>query len=337
MLTFFQRWAITSLLLGSLIIASPTSHAEGRIRISEQHGIVYVLLHIVRDQNLIQKQGEKLGQAIQVDWLRLSGGPAINDALLSDSVDIAAAGIGPLLNIWDKTQGKQSIKGVASLGALPTLLVSHNPAVKTIADFSETDRIALPAAVSSVQARILQLAAAQQWGKENYRKLDHLTVSLPHPDAAAAIISNSSEITAHFGGSPFQEQELAANPKAHVVLNSFDVLGGPSSATVLYAKEKFSQQNPKTYAAFLAALQEAAHIAKDNPELAADAYLRSTQSNTDKALLLSILNNPHTSFDTVPRNTLPLAKFMHEIGAIKTPVNQWADYFFVNEATQGGS
>jgi NitT/TauT family transport system substrate-binding protein len=58
------------------------------------------------------------------------------------------------------------------------------------------------------------------------------------------------------------------------VLNSYDVLGGPASATVLYATEKFRADNPKTYKAFLDALQEAAQWTTANPEKAADTYLR---------------------------------------------------------------
>ena len=40
----------------------------------------------------------------------LSGGSAVNDALLSGAVDIAGAGVGPLLTIWDRTRGKQNVK-----------------------------------------------------------------------------------------------------------------------------------------------------------------------------------------------------------------------------------
>lgn len=332
-----KTWFRSLLLLALCGLTAPNALAEGKIRISEQHGIVYVLLHIARDQNLIQKHGQALGQDIQVEWVRLSGGPAINDALLSGSIDIAAAGIGPLLTIWDKTRGKLDVRGVASLGAFPNYLISHNPKVRSIADFSAQDRIALPAVGTSVQARILQLAAAQTWGEANYRKLDDLTLTLPHPDAAAAILSNSPDVTAHFANSPFQEQELAGNPNAHIVLNSNDVLGGPSSATVLYATERFRAGNPKTYAAFLAALQEAAHIARQDPEAAAQAYLRATGASTDKALLLSVLTQPDVRFDIAPHNTHVLAHFMYRVGAIKNEPQSWQDYFFPDAAVQGGS
>ena len=69
-----------SLIAGSLV-APTVAHAEGEIRIAEQFGIVYLLLNVVRDQNLIEKYGKQEGIDIKVDWTQLSGGAAVNDAL----------------------------------------------------------------------------------------------------------------------------------------------------------------------------------------------------------------------------------------------------------------
>ncbi len=138
----------------------------------------------------------------------------------------------------------------------------------------------------------MQYAAAKRWGDKDYDRLDKLTQAVPHPDAAAAIIAGGTEITAHFGNPPFQDQELAGNPKAHIVLNSYDVLGGPSSATVLYATEKFRDNNPKTYGAFVAALADAARFVAANPEAAADIYIRVNNAKIDRKLLIGIIKNP---------------------------------------------
>jgi NitT/TauT family transport system substrate-binding protein len=316
---------------------SGTAQAEGRIRIAEQFGIVYLLLNVAQDQKLIEKHGKKQGVDIDVDWVKLSGGAAINDALLSNSIDVAGAGLGPLFTIWDRTAGRQNVRAVASLGNFPYYLVSTNPAVKTIADFSQKDRIALPAVTVSVQARILQMAAARQWGKAEFKKLDPITQTVPHPDAAAALIAGKTELNAHFGNPPFQEQELAGNPQAKIVLNSYDVLGGPSSATVLYATEKYVKENPKTYRAFIDALSEAAQLASTNPEAAADAYLRVNKGNIDRALLIKVIRNPQVQFKVAPQNTLVLGQFLHEVGAIKTKPASWRDYFFVHPALEKGS
>lgn len=332
----FARRATLAVLTAGLALTG-TAHAEGRIRIAEQFGVVYLLLNVARDQQLIEKHGKQQGVDVKVEWTQLSGGSAVNDALLSGAIDIAGAGVGPLLTLWDRTHGRQNVKGVASLGNFPYYLVSNNPKVKSIADFSDKDRIALPAVTVSVQSRVLQYAAAKQWGDKEFNRLDKWTVAVPHPDAAAAIIAGGTEITGHFGNPPFQEQELAGNPNARIVLNSYDVLGGPSSATVLYATEKFRNENPKTYRAFVDALSEAATFATANPEAAADLYIRVNKARIDRALLVKILRNPQVQFKVTPQNTYPLADFMHRVGAIKNRPASWQDYFFQDPATAQGS
>lgn len=330
------KLGLAGLISAALAMAAP-AHAEGRIRIAEQFGIVYLLLNVVQDQKLVEKHGRNDGLDIKVEFSQLSGGAAVNDALLSGAIDIAGAGVGPLLTIWDRTRGRQNVKGVASLGNFPYYLVSNNPAVKTIADFTDKDRIALPAVTVSVQARILQMAAAKQFGDKEFNRLDRLTQAVPHPDAAAAVIAGGTEINAHFGNPPFQDQELAGNRNAHIVLNSYDVQGGPSSATVLYATERFRNENPKTYRAFTAALAEAARFVGANPEAAADIYLKRNKSGLDRNLLLSIIRNPQIQFKVAPENTLGMAHFLHRVGAIRQQPTSWKDYFFDDPVTSGGS
>lgn len=325
-----------TLAVTALALLTGTARAEeGRLRIAQQFGVVYLLLNVAQDQQLIEKHGKQQGVDIKVEFVQLSGGSAVNDALLAGSIDIAGAGVGPLFTIWDRTRGKQNVKGVASLGNFPYYLVSNNPAVKTIADFTDKDRIALPSVGVSVQSRVLQFASAKLWGDKEFNRLDKLQVALPHPEAAAAIISGGTEITAHFGNPPFQEQELAGNPKARIVLNSYDVLGGPASATLLYATEKFRAESPKTYRAFVNALDEAAQFIARNPEQAADIYLKTNK--VDRALLLKIIRNPEVQFKTTPQNTLGLGQFLQRVGAIKNEPKTITDYFFDDAHVKGGN
>ena len=114
----FARRATLAVLTAGLAL-SGAAHAEGRLRIAEQFGVVYLLLNVARDQQLIEKHGKQQGVDIKVEWTQLSGGAAVNDALLSGSIDIAGAGVGPLLTLWDRTRGRQNVKGVASLGNYP--------------------------------------------------------------------------------------------------------------------------------------------------------------------------------------------------------------------------
>jgi NitT/TauT family transport system substrate-binding protein len=326
-----------SLALVAALAMLPAAHAEGRLRIAEQFGIVYLLLNVAQDQKLVEKHGKAAGIDIDVEYVKLSGGASVNDALLSGSIDIAGAGVGPLLTIWDRTLGKQNVRGVASLGNFPYYLVTNNPSVKTIADFTEKDRIALPAVGVSVQSRVLQYASAKLWGDAKYNRLDKLQVALPHPDATAAIIKGGTEISGHFGNPPFQDQALAGNPNARIVLNSYDVLGGPASATVLYATEKFRSENPKTYKAFVDALQEAARWTTANPDKAADTYLRVTGARIDRDFLVKIIRNPEVQFKVTPQNTLGLASFLHRVGAIRNKPAAAKDYFFPDAHNAAGS
>lgn len=332
-----KKLVAATLAAGLTLGAATVARAEGQIRIAEQFGIVYLLLDVAKDQKLIEKQGKAQGLDIKVDYVTLSGGAAVNDALLSGSIDVAGAGVGPLLTLWDRTRGRQNVRGIASLGNFPYYLVSNNPNVKTIADFTDKDRIAVPAVGVSVQSRVLQLASAKLWGDAQYNKLDKISVAVPHPEATAAIIKGGTEITGHFGNPPFQEQSLAGNPNARIVLKSYDVLGGPASATVLYGTEKFREQNPKTYKAFVDALAEAAQLIRGNPELAADIFIRTNKSNVDRKLLLSIIKNPDVQFKLAPENTFALAEFMHRVGAIKNKPASVKDYFFDDAHLAGGS
>jgi NitT/TauT family transport system substrate-binding protein len=319
--------ALAAALLSAALVPG-AARAEGRLRIAEQFGIVYLLLNVAQDQKLIEKRGKEAGVDVTVEFVKLSGGTSINEALLSGSIDVGGAGPGPALTLWDRTVDRQNVRAIASLGNLPYQLVTIDPAVKTVADFGDKDRIALPAVGVSMQARLLQLATAKAFGEAQATKFDRLQVALPHPEATAAILKGGSEITTHFSSPPFQEQEVAGNPKAHVVTSSYDILGGPASASLLYATEKFRRDNPKTYRALVDGLGDAAKLVRDNPELAADIFIRTNRSGIDRALLLKVIRSPEVDYTLTPQRTLALAEFMYRIGAIKHKPSSAKDYVF---------
>ncbi|MFD1703571.1 ABC transporter substrate-binding protein [Methylopila henanensis] len=317
--------------LGAAIIAvagiSATAMAEGQIRIAEQYGISYLPLHVIRDQKLIEKHGKAEGLDITVEWAKLSGGAAQNDALLSGSIDVAAAGVGPALTIWDRTRGTVDVRAIASLGSLPSFLITNNPKVKTLQDFTSADKIAVPAVGVSVQSRTLQIAAEKAFGEGQHKKLDELTVSLPHPDATAALLSGGGQLTAHFSNPPFQYQALK-DPKIHKVLSSYDVLGGRATSNLAYTTAKFREDNPKTYKAFVEALKEAVAWIEANKQAAAETYIRVEKSKLDPELILSIVQSPEVSFTLKPERTFVYAEFLSRTGAIKNKPSSWKDYVF---------
>ncbi|EOY5457885.1 ABC transporter substrate-binding protein, partial [Cronobacter dublinensis] len=303
-----RRW-----LMLALIAAAGTAQAEGNISIAQQFGIGYLLLDVVRDQQLIEKEGKKEGVDIKVEWRTLSGATAMNEALLSGALDVASAGVPPLLTLWDRTKGRQNVKAIAALGSMPNFLLSNNPAVKSISDLTDKDRIAVPAAGVGFQSRTLQIETARRFGNSDYKRFDTLSVSLPHPDASAALIAGKSEITAHFSSPPFQYQALE-HSNVHKILSSYDVLGGKATFNVLYTTQKFHDENPKTYRAFYNALSEAEKIINADKNAAAETYIRVEKSRLPRPLVEKIVNDPDTEFTISPQRTFIYAEKLHELG-----------------------
>lgn len=308
-------------------LCAETARAEGRIVVAQQFGIGYLPLHVIRDKKLIEKHGKSVGLEITVDWKRLSGGAAINDALLSGAVDIGSGGVAPLLTLWDRTRGTLDVKAIAALTNSPIYLLSSNPNVKSLRDLSPSDRIALPSVKVSVQARTLQIAVEKEFGSGATEKLDNLTISLPHPEATKSVIAGGTEISAHFSAPPYQYQELEA-PGVHKLLSSYDVLGGPSTFLLAWTTSKFRSENPKTYAAFVAALREAVDIINADKTAAAGTFIRVEESKLAPGFIERIVMDPEVSYGLQPANTEIYARFLHRIGALKNKASSWKDYFF---------
>ena len=159
-----------------------------------------------------------------------------NDALLAGAVDFVGAGVTPLVTLWAKTQGSMDVKGIGAMESAPIFLNTRNPAIRSLKDFTDNDKIALPGVKVSLQAVVLQIAAAKEFGIKSFDRLDRLTVSLSPPDGMAALAGGRSEINSTFTIVPYQflEPEL---PGVHNVLNSqHKVLGGTAQSIATSAR-----------------------------------------------------------------------------------------------------
>ncbi len=302
-------------------------HAEvSELRITKQPSVIYLPLVIMEENKLVEKQAKAAGLGdLKVNWITLSGGGAATDALLSGNVELVTTGVGNLLTLWDKTKGQ--VKGVSAASAVPLVLFSRNPNVKSLKDFSDADKIAVPTIKVSTQATVLQMACEKEFGPENRTKLDALTVAMSHPDAAGAISNPAHELNAHFSAPPYQTAQ-AKNPLLHVVLNSTDVVGGPMTNAVVFGTTQFHDANPKTVAAFIAALNEANAMIKNDPRGAAEIYLKATKEKFTVDELVEIMKAPATEYSTTPYNTMKFADHMLKVGTLKTKPASWKDYFF---------
>ena len=326
-----------ALLILPLLFAAPARAEVSEVRIAQEFGISYLPLTVMHHEKLLEQAAAKAGiPNLKVTWAQFGAGNAMNDALLSGSLDFPSGGVGPMLTIWSKTRGHQQVRGVAALNSMPLYLVSTDPKVKTIKDFTDQDKIALPAVKVSIQAVTLEMAAAEAFGADHYNQLDHLTVSMKHPDAMAALLSGHSEITAHFGSAPFQYLELQ-DKAAHRVLSSYDVLGGPHTFNVVWTTQKFHDDNPKVYAAFLTALNEAMALIKSDPKRAAAIYIDEEKSKLSPEFVEQMIRDPENVFTTMPQKVMKYAEFMHKIGAIDNMPKTTSEIFFPEFRAMAGN
>jgi NitT/TauT family transport system substrate-binding protein len=316
---------ITVALILAFVVSAPAYAEVSEIRISRQPGLVYLPIMILEQEHLFEKEAKKRGLGdVKVTWLTFNSGGAGVDALLSGNVDFVTSGATNLLTAWSASGGQ--VKGVAGNGALPMMLLSRDPNVKTIGDIGPSDKIAVPTVRVSTQALVLQMAASKQWGDAEAHKLDQYTVALGHPDALIALQSGK-DVNAHFSLPPYQYEELKI-PGVHLVLNSVDILGGPASNGVTFSTTKFHDANPKIVAAFVAAITEATNLINTNKRRAAEIYLEQTKEKISVDDLVKIISLPNFVYSPAPLRTMLFADLMYRTGTIKNKPTSWKDYFF---------
>jgi NitT/TauT family transport system substrate-binding protein len=323
---------------GALGLPAPLVAQEApELRIGLQFGFTYLPLLVVRERGLLDTHARHQGIAPpRTAWPQMSGGGAMNDALLAGSLDLGTAGVPPVVLLWARTRGNLGVHAVASVASVPLFLNTNRPAIRGLRDFGSQDRIAVPTVRVSFQAVVLQMACEQEWGPGQHGRLDPLTVTMPHPDATAQLLSGRTEIGAHFGNPPFQNLQLR-QPGIRRVLSSYEVVGGAHSVTLLYATRRFRDANPRTLRALLGALDEAcAWIAANRAEAAA-LYAAAERSALPPAELEALLAEPEHRFGTTPEGVMRFAEFQHRTGMVRERPTDWRELFFPEVHDRAGA
>jgi NitT/TauT family transport system substrate-binding protein len=299
-----------------------------QLRISRGFGVHYLPLYVMEAKGLLQKRAaaEGLGD-IKTEYFLIDGGNHINDAILAGSIDIASTGTGGFLTLWAKAKGnaKLEVIGLGGSASGGMTMTSRNPAMKSLRDVTEQDRIAVPGIKTSLGAIILQMAAAKEFGDKDYAKLDHLTVSMSYPDAVAAMLSGKAEISAHVASAPFSYMELDA-PGIHKVFNSVELFGHVTTI-MAFTTEQFRAANPKLTASFVAALGDAVAFVGANKAEAAQIYVQAARVKSPEAEILRIISDPDLRFTLAPEGVMIYANFMHRVGLLKVKPETWKDVF----------
>lgn len=321
-----QGFMLTVML--ALTAPQPGRAEVSEVNLAQQFGAIFLPLMAMEDMKLVEKHlaQQGLGQS-KVNWMKLSGPAVMVDAMISGNLHFSSQGVPSLALMWDRTRGNVAVKAISAVNHSQIYLNVRNASIASIKDFTDKDRIAIPSVKVSSQAIYLQVAAEKAFGAGQQFKLDHLTVALSHPDAITAMMNPQSEITAHFATSPFHEAEVKAGFKT--ITNSYEIMGGESTILVYVTTEKFRRENPKTFAAAVAAMDEAIAWVNADKRRAAKLYIDMTK---EKKLtvdeVLAIISAPGFEYTRTPRKIGAFVSFMHKTGAVKTPPGSWKDLFF---------
>lgn len=277
-----------------------------KITIAEQFGLAYAPLQVVKELKLLEKNLP----GVEVNWTQLGNTAAIREAMLANKVDTGFMAIPPFLIGWDKGMTWKIIGGLSSS---PVGLVTYKESVKSIADFTSEDRIAVPQP-GSIQHILLSMACEKEFGDAH--KLDDLLVTLSHPDGMTALLAKR-DITAHFTTPPYLYKELE-NKGMHQILDGRDAAGRDFTFIVGACTEKFHNDNPDVYKAFVKSLSEAIAFVNENPEKT--SAMLSKIYNIPEDELVKYLTWEGMEYSQKVKGINTFAEFMKRYGYIaKTP------------------
>ena len=335
-----RRRALKTLLRGGALLAAPAilkAQSPLTVRFVQQRGLLYIPIDVMVSGGVLQQEASKLGLGkIEATATALSGPGPVLDALISGAADYGTAALPSLLTLWEKTRGSANeVKAVGTVSNGAMTLYSINPNVKSLADFGEQDRIAVPTVRLSFNAIMLQMAAEQLWNDPH--RLDHLTVALGHPDAVTALSAGygKATITAHIGVQPFTDRGLKL-PGAHIITDSRKVFGGPLTQITLLATKQTKEKNPSLFQAVANALEQAIKVANADKRAAAALWKDVQKAPESIDDLVAQLNDPGFEFTSRPQRISHFTAFLNRLGTLKTKVEDWKQLFWETAHHQQG-
>jgi NitT/TauT family transport system substrate-binding protein len=319
------------LLLGAaMLLPAALSHAEvPEVRFARQFSMGYLQFNVIEHEHLIQKHAALLGiPEVKVSGVRFNGPTMMNDALLSDTVDIVGGSPNGMFTLWAKTIGTpREVRAIGALSTLSYVITTTDPDIKTIADLGKCKKIPVPSVKVSSPAVTIQMAAVKLYGIKEFDRFDSLTVNMSPADATIALLSGAGDINCTVALPPFMQRQLE-DPKVHVVTSSFEMSGGPTTYTVAYTSKKFHDADPKLYQAVYDALADATERVATDIRTASRYWIEDSDSKLTIDFVAAAGSGKDVKWTMVPETTLKQAEFMYDVGTIKIKPKSWKDYFF---------
>ena len=337
-----RRQALAAISGGAGLITAPSIlRAQGAplsVRFVQQRGLLYIPVDVMVHGGVLQQEATSLGLGnVEATATTLNGPGPVIDALLSGAADYGTVALPGLLTVWEKTRGSANeMRAVGTMSNGAMTMYTINPNVKTLADFTDKDRIAVPTVKLSFNAMMLQMACEQLWNDPH--RLDNLTVSLGHPDAVSAMSGGfgRATITSHIAVQPFTDRGLKL-PGAHVITDSPKVFGGQLSQITLLANKPTRDKNPTLFKAVGNALEASIKVANADKRAAAELFKRVQNVPETIEDMKAQLEDPGFEFTSQPKRIAHFIEFLNRIGTMKTKVGDWKELFWETAHHQQGT
>ncbi|MBK6613735.1 ABC transporter substrate-binding protein [Ottowia sp.] len=321
---------VSTILVIGLVAAGWAGQSKAEVRevvIALQPGLAYSAQMIMKDQGYVEANLAASGlTSTKVTYRTFGSGGAMNDAVLSGAAHFGASGVPAFITLWSRALGtKSESKGCIALDSEPTVALTRDSRIKTLRDIGEGDKISVPAVKVSIQAVLLQMAAAKMYGDSQYNQLDKHTVSLSHPDGLSVVLSGA-EVGTVVAAIPYID--LGMQKGLRPIFHSYDVVDRNATTVLLWSGRKFQEENPATFNAVMEAFGRASSLIKSNPRLAAEIYLRVGKEKFTTEFIEKHYTDPAISFAPQPVGVQTFVDFMHRVGTVKQVGVKWEDLFF---------
>ena len=118
-------------------------HAQGapELRIGTGFGLSFFPVRLAEMKGFYAKHAKAVGiPDMKVSLASFSGNSAMNDGILSGSIDLCIAAVPGLLLLWEKTRGPDKVVGYSGLSNLPGVLLAVDPKLKSLRDLGRSTR-----------------------------------------------------------------------------------------------------------------------------------------------------------------------------------------------------
>lgn len=249
------KWNIRLMIIIVLAVLFTGCQPKTEITISQQFGLAYLPVEIMKHKGFLSDQLEKQGINDKILWKKLPNTAAIRESMLSGDLDIAFAAIPPVILGSKKGMDWHIVTGIsgARVG-----LVTKNPEYKDIRSIVNEDiQIILPQP-GSIQHILLKHNLKQNGLDEGL--LDQKLISMSHPDGVVAFKHGGVE-TLHFTTPPYLSKNLENDGAKEIVSHSADDF---TFAVCIVTNDYFEDEDRRK--ALVAALEQAVDFINDETE-----------------------------------------------------------------------